>query len=227
MPGPPRQKQSVGPAPEIREKAGSGMDNFYTPEEIWPDGPYPHFLVLFDRHPEYHAYAEAHREVLDRYRAELGIVPKQWLHCTIQGIHHTVTPGQREQLRAAAREALQGMRPITVQLGPTWPGVHGITTAFYPEAGMAELHRRVRSAVLSVPGITTRPPLPRFWPHSSLAYARQDFDDRRLNRELLMLRPERVKITIDSVALVDQRLDLEAGYCVWDVVEEFRFSGPA
>jgi hypothetical protein len=37
------------------------MDNFFNPDRIWPNGgPYPHFLITFDQHPEYRAYARAH-----------------------------------------------------------------------------------------------------------------------------------------------------------------------
>jgi hypothetical protein len=49
-------------------------------------------------------------------------------------------------------------------------------------------------------------------------------DDRRLNRALRELRPERVEITIDRVHLVDQRQDPEAGFYTWTVIEEFPFA---
>ncbi|QOV40937.1 hypothetical protein IM697_22720 [Streptomyces ferrugineus] len=92
----------------------------------------------------------------------------------------------------------------------------------YPEDGLAALNARARAAAESVPGITLRPPEPRFWGHSTLAYALDDFDDRRLNRELRALRPDRVTLTIDRIALVNEYQDSVAGYYTWDVVEEFR-----
>ncbi|MBD0688407.1 2'-5' RNA ligase family protein [Streptomyces sp. CBMA123] len=195
------------------------MDNFFNPSRIWKNGgPYPHFLVLFDQHPEYREYVRAHAELLSQY-PHLGVIPEPWLHSTVQGIHHHVTPEQMERLEDAARQELRTMQPFTVQLGPTWPGVTAITVAVYPEDGMAELNKRVRAAASSVAGISLRAPESRFWAHTSLCYARADSDpttDRKLNRELRGLRPERVEITIDRVHLVSQRQDPQQGIYTWD-----------
>ncbi|WP_439681568.1 2'-5' RNA ligase family protein [Embleya sp. MST-111070] len=200
------------------------METFFTKQKIWPGGPCPHFLILFDRHPEFGEYVRAHHELLAEYGDKLGVIPERWLHSTIQGIHHRVTDEQMEQLRNATREEVRGMRPFTVQLGPTWPGITAVTVAMYPETGMAELNKRVRAATNAVPGISLRPEEVKFWAHSTICYARQDFDDRRLNRALRALRPERVDITIDRVHLVNQRQDPAAGTYTWTVVEEFPFA---
>ncbi|WP_411574797.1 2'-5' RNA ligase family protein [Streptomyces fradiae] len=147
------------------------MDTFFTPSKIWPGGgPYPHFLILLDRYPEYREFARAHADLLAAH-GHLGVIPEQWLHITVQGIHHLVSGEQVEALRGAARRELAGMRSFTVQLGPTWPGVTGITAAVYPEDGMAELNQRTRAACDAVPGIVLRPEEARFWPHTTLAYA--------------------------------------------------------
>ncbi|MER5549619.1 hypothetical protein ABT072_46305, partial [Streptomyces sp. NPDC002589] len=126
-----------------------------------------------------------------------------------------------ELLRRAARTELSMVPPCEVQLGPVWPGVTAITAAVYPEDGLAALNAGARAAAESVPGITLRPPQP-FWGHSTLAYALDDFDDRRLNRGLRALRPDRVTLTIDRIALVNEYQDPVAGYYTWDVIEEFR-----
>jgi hypothetical protein len=66
------------------------MDNFFDSKRIWPGGgPYPHFLILFDRHPEYRAYARAHADLLSSYD-HLGVIPEEWLHAT---------PSRRERAR--------------------------------------------------------------------------------------------------------------------------------
>jgi hypothetical protein len=195
------------------------VERFFHSGRLWGEGPYPHFLILLNEHPAYRAYAEAHHSLLSAY--PLGVVPAQWLHGTILGIHHRVSPAQLELLRCAARTELSTVAPYEVQLGPVWPGVTAITAAVYPEDGLAALNARVRAAAESVPGITLRPPGP-FWGHSTLAYALDDFDDRRLNRELRALRPDRVTLTIDRIALVNEYQDQVAGYYTWDVVEEFR-----
>ncbi|MGW0538099.1 2'-5' RNA ligase family protein [Streptomyces sp. NPDC003032] len=197
------------------------MDTFFTPEKLWPGGgPYPHFLVLLEKMPAYRSYARAHASFLAGF-PHLSVVPEEWLHATVQGIHHPVTDTQLKQLRAAAAARLETMRPFTVQLGPVWPGVTAVTVAVYPEEGMTDLNDRVRAACETVPGIGLRPRESRFWPHTTLAYARHDScDDRLLNRGLRALRPERVTLTVDRVHLVSQRQDPHRGY-TWDVIEEF------
>lgn len=201
----------------------TALENFFVPSKIWKGGgPFPHVLVLLSEYEEFRAYARAHHELLSQYAEQLGVIPEEWLHSTVQGIHHAVDDGQMDKLRGTLHEELAGMEPFRVQLGPVWPGVTAISVAVYPEDGMAELNGRARAAMEKVPGITLRPPELRFWAHASLAYARQDFPDRDLNRALRALRPPRVDITVDRVHLVNQYQLPDRGYYTWDVVEEVR-----
>lgn len=202
------------------------METFFDParQRVWASGPFLHFLVLLNRHDGYRTYARAHRRLLSSFDEHLGVVPEEWLHCTVQGMYTSTTAEQTRQLIDATRRELVGLHPFTVQMGPVWPGVTAVNVAMYPETGMAELNARVRAAADAV-GIDLRPAEAKFWAHSSLAYALDgDFDDRPLNRGLRALRPERVDVTIDRVHLVIQQQDPAAGYYRWDVVEEFRFT---
>ncbi|MFI1060448.1 2'-5' RNA ligase family protein [Streptomyces spororaveus] len=200
------------------------MENFFVPSKIWKGGgPFPHVLVLLSEYEEFRAYARAHRELLAEHDDKLGVIPEDWLHSTVQGIHHPVDTDQMHQLRGTLRDELAGMPPFQVQLGPVWQGITAVTVAVYPEDGMAALNARVRTAAEKVPGISLRPPERRFWAHASIAYARDDFPDRYLNRALRALRPPRVDITIDRVHLVNQYQHPDRGYYTWDVVEEVRF----
>ncbi|WP_413100188.1 2'-5' RNA ligase family protein [Streptomyces sp. Inha503] len=197
------------------------MENFFVPKKIWQGGgPFPHVLVLLSEYPEFREYARAHHELLSEYGDKLGVIPEEWLHATAQGIHHALDENQLAKLRVTLRDELTGVQPFQVQLGPVWPGVTAVTVAVYPEDGMAALNRRVRTAAERVPGISLRPPELRFWAHASIAYARDDFPDRNLNRALRALRPPRVDITIDRVHLVNQYQHPDRGYYTWDVVEE-------
>ncbi|MFE6779051.1 2'-5' RNA ligase family protein [Streptomyces sp. NPDC057702] len=199
------------------------MEPFFTPHRIWPGGgPFPHVLVPLGAYPPARAYARAHADLLAGHGDLLGVAPGDWLHATVQGVHHPVNADQEDRLRAALRAELAGTRPFAVQLGPVWPGVTAVTAALYPEDGMAELNRRARAAAHRVPGITPRPPEARFWAHATLAYARRAFPDQRLNRALRALRPARVTLTVDRVHLVTQRQHPERGYYTWDVTEEIR-----
>lgn len=199
------------------------MENFFVPSKIWKGGgPFPHVLVLLGEYPEFREYARAHAELLAEYSEQLGVIPGQWLHSTVQGIHHPLATEQVDQLRGTLRGELTGMRPFQVQLGPVWPGVTAVTVAVYPEDGMAALNGRVRTAMEKVPGVSLRAPELRFWAHTSLAYARADFPDRDLNRALRALRPPRVDITIDRVHIVNQYQHPDLGYYTWEVVDEVR-----
>ncbi|WP_405814201.1 hypothetical protein OG241_06415 [Streptomyces sp. NBC_01390] len=197
------------------------MENFFVPSKIWQGGgPYPHVLVLLSEYPQFREYARAHHKLLTEYGDQLGVIPEEWLHSTVQGIHHALDAEQLAQLCGALREELAGMQPFQVQLGPVWPGITAVTVAVYPEHGMAALNDRVRTAAEKVPGISLRGKEARFWAHASLTYARADFSSRDLNRALRALRPPRVNITIDRVHLVNQYQHPDRGYYTWDVVEE-------
>ncbi|MGP3992058.1 2'-5' RNA ligase family protein [Streptomyces sp. 3N207] len=197
------------------------MENFFVPTKIWNrGGPFPHVLVLLSEYEEFRAYARAHRELLNEYGDKLGVVPEEWLHSTVQGIHHTVDEDQMDQLREALRAEMSAVQPFKVQLGPVWPGVTAVTVAVYPEDGMAHLNERVRAAAEKVPGVSLRKKEARFWAHASLAYVRENFPDRNLNRALRALRPPRVDVTIDRVHLVSQHQRPDRGYYTWDVVDE-------
>jgi hypothetical protein len=86
------------------------------------------------------------------------VIPEEWLHATVQGIHHAIDAGQLDKLRDTLREEVTGLEPFQVQLGPVWPGITAVTVAVYSEGGMAELNGRVRTAMEKVPGITLRAP---------------------------------------------------------------------
>ncbi|MFJ9613464.1 hypothetical protein [Streptomyces noursei] len=40
------------------------------------------------------------------------MIPEEWLHSTVQGIHHVLDDEQLAQLRGALRDELAGMLPF-------------------------------------------------------------------------------------------------------------------
>lgn len=195
------------------------MESFFSPKKVWPDGPYLHFLITLDD-PGYLAFAEAHHELFaePKYRARLGVVPNQWQHSTVQGVHHRLTRDQVERAVEAVRKELawNAWQP-TVQMGPVWPGPSAVTVAMYPEEGLANLNALVRKALSTVEGLQMRPAGDRMWPHTTAAYYRSDdIHDAGFNRALRAVRPDRVEITVNRVDAVYMRQDIERGYYTWD-----------
>lgn len=146
------------------------MENFFIPEKIWKDAlPFPHVLVLLGEYPEFREYARAHHGLLAEYGDKLGVIPKGWLHATIQGIFHPLDTGRMNQLRGTLPDELAGMQPFQVQLGPVWLGVTAVTVAVYPEDGMAEFNGHVRTAMENRARISLPAREARFWAHTSVA----------------------------------------------------------
>ncbi|MFF4408466.1 2'-5' RNA ligase family protein [Streptomyces sp. NPDC001407] len=193
------------------------MESFFSQQRTWPDGPYLHFLITFDD-PGYRAYIDAYRDLFASYGDQLGPVPAEWLHSTVQGIHHTLTREQAEQAVEAVRYELeQNAAPMTFQMGPVWPGPSAVTVAMYPEEQLARLNTRVRTALSKVDGIRLREPDASFWPHSTAAYYRSpEVHDAAFNRAVRAVRPERVEVTVDRVDAVYLHQDLGRGYYTWD-----------
>ncbi|MER5780226.1 2'-5' RNA ligase family protein [Streptomyces mobaraensis] len=193
------------------------METFFSPRRTWPDGPYLHFLITFDD-PGYRSFADAHRPLLASYGDQLGVVPPEWLHSTVQGVHHPLTREQVEQAVEAVRvEVGLGPGPTSLQLGPVWPGPSAVTVAMYPEDQLAHLHATVRKALSKVDGVRLREAGGRFWPHSTVAYYRSpDVHDAEFNRCLRAVRPDRVDVTVQRIHAVYLHQDLERGYYTWD-----------
>ncbi|NDZ81825.1 hypothetical protein G3I19_25475 [Streptomyces sp. SID10853] len=99
------------------------------------------------------------------------MIPVEWLHSTVQGVHHAIDDGQLDGLWGTRCEELVSTEPFQVQLGPVWPCVTTVTIAVYPEGGMAEPNGRVRMAMEKVPGIAQREKGAGFRTHASLTYA--------------------------------------------------------
>ncbi|WP_116211639.1 2'-5' RNA ligase family protein [Streptomyces olivoreticuli] len=193
------------------------MESFFSPQRTWPDGPYLHFLITFDD-PGYQAYIDAYRDLFASYGDQLGAVPAEWLHSTVQGIHHTLTREQAEQAVEAVRyELAENAGPMTFQMGPVWPGPGAVTVAMYPEEQLARLNAVVRTALSKVDGIRLRESTTSFWPHSTAAYYKSpEVHDAEFNRAVRAIRPDRVEATVERVDAVYLHQDVGRGYYTWD-----------
>ncbi|MCZ1012159.1 2'-5' RNA ligase family protein [Streptomyces lydicus] len=196
------------------------MESFFSAKRTWADGPYLHFIAVLNN-PEYVAFTQAHHGLLAEYGDRVGTVPAQWLHWTVQGVHHRLGEDQVERAVQAVREAAQRSAPVTVTMGPVWPGASAVTVAMHPEKPLASINTLVRNAVSTEPGIRLRSAEDRFWPHSTLTYFRApDVHDTEFNRRLRKIRPERVEISISRLLAVYMHQDLDLGYYTWTPIAE-------
>lgn len=196
------------------------MESFFTARRMWQGSPYLHFVARLDD-PTYVEYTRAYHDLLAEYGDRVGTVPAEWVHWTVQGVHHDLTQDQVERAVRAASDAAQHATPATVTMGPVWPGPSAVTVAMYPEEPLAAINSLVREAVSAVPGVQLREAGGRYWPHSTLAYFRTpDVHDARFNRQLRKIRPERVEITIGRFLAVRMHQDLDLGYYTWTPIAE-------
>ncbi|MEU2870556.1 2'-5' RNA ligase family protein [Streptomyces olivoreticuli] len=115
-------------------------------------------------------------------------------------------------VEAVRAELAENAAPMTLQMGPVWPGPSAVTVAMYPEKQLARLNTSVRNALSKVDGIRLRERGGRFWPHSTAAYYRSaDVHDAAFNRAVRAVRPERVEVKVQRVDAVYLHQDAERG----------------
>ncbi|MFD3910026.1 hypothetical protein [Streptomyces sp. NPDC058603] len=81
------------------------MESFFSPKRTWSDGPYLHFIAQLDD-PKYVEFTKTHEGLLSTYGKRVGTVPAQWLHWTVQGVHHSLTRDQVERAVETVRRDL-------------------------------------------------------------------------------------------------------------------------
>src|SRR5690242_991813 len=107
------------------------MRKFMGPKRLWgsEDGPdedwvKPHVLWLPQREPQVMDYFRLLREIVERYPDVIAAIADEDLHLTVQSVTQHNRDGVRvddEQLARAAvavQQALEGMEPFIIEIGP-------------------------------------------------------------------------------------------------------------
>lgn len=197
------------------------MRNFWR-THTWPDNERRlHWLVVFGEDTGVQECYEHHVDLLRQYSHLLDVVPPQWLHMTIQSL--CPTPGtdaeEISELAGAVRRELGDVGPPQVQLGPARIDGGAVGWAVYPEAGLADIHARVREASRKVLGDQRiRQQRGRWWPHVTLGYGAADEPADDLAAALARAGLPRVDVTIGELALVDQEQDLVRREYRWQMI---------
>ncbi|MEY9840493.1 2'-5' RNA ligase family protein [Streptacidiphilus sp. EB103A] len=186
------------------------------PDEDWVK---PHVLWLPQDDPQVLAYFGRLREIVARYPDVIAPIADEDLHMTIQSVRQRGTSGRRvdeEQLAAAAvqiQAQLDDVDPFEIQIGPARASGSAGIVEIWPEAGLADLNRRVRAGLLAA-GMDLPPAEEHFWCHMSCGYGSHDSDTPELAARSDQFASEigkgirpgiRTSATVSSVWLVWER----------------------
>lgn len=147
---------------------------------------------------------------------DLPLMPRPWLHFTVNRLAQFDDLGQRElsALAAALTEQLAGVESFELELGAPEAGEGAVEVFAEKVPGWESLVGAVRRAALDTFG-GTMPDSPDA-PHVTLAYATGDVDDADLAQRLADL-PPLGRFRVDSVHLMSVTVRQEVG--IFDFIE--------
>ncbi|MCA1220017.1 2'-5' RNA ligase family protein [Streptomyces sp. 8L] len=217
------------------------MRRFMGPARLWAseespaeDWVKPHVLWLPQHDPQVLDYFGGLRQVVARFPDVITPIADEDLHLTIQSVRQLNTDGVRVDAKQMARAAvlvqheLGGMESFDLEIGPARASGSAGIVEIWPEAGPAELNRRVRAG-LEKAGMVLPPPEEHFWPHMSCGYGVEDAttaeaamrSDKFASDIGKAIRPAiRSRATISSVWLVWQRQVPECSTYTFERVHE-------
>ena len=143
----------------------------------------------------------------------LDLVPRQWLHLTMQGIGFTdeVPGADIDRMRTVAAERLRRLPPLELHFGPATVLAEGVALAPSPPEPVRAVRSAVRAAIAAVRGDDGVPePAEGFWPHVSIAYSNRGGDAAPVVERLERASQASVSITVEAASLIvihrDQRM---------------------
>jgi hypothetical protein len=122
--------------------------------------------------PAVHALAAKARDRLAGVPG-LDLIPRQWLHLTMQGIGFAdeVSDADLSAIITAAKAGLAAVSPVTVAIGPPVVAGEGVTCWASPPRGLDPVRDAVRDGIGDVWGPERVPEAAEWSAHVSVAYA--------------------------------------------------------
>jgi len=164
--------------------------------------------LTFDGQPGLHGLVDAYQQRLTDI-AELDLVPRKWLHLTMQGVGF-ITDVSDEQLAdivAAVRGRLNQHPPFKVTFHEPVIRPEAIALAPDPLAPVDGMRAAIRAAMADVIGEYAVPEPDAFQPHVSLAYSNADHQSAEVARRLDEATVVPASVTIDRAALIELHRD--------------------
>jgi 2'-5' RNA ligase superfamily len=106
----------------------------------------------------------------------LDLIPRQWLHLTMQGIGFAdeVSDADLSAIIAAAKPRLAVLSPVTVAIGPPVVAGEGVTCWASPPRALDPVRGAVRAGIADAWGPERVPEAAEWSAHVSVAYASAD-----------------------------------------------------
>lgn len=164
--------------------------------------------LTFDAQHELHRLVDAYQERLTDI-AELDLVPRQWLHLTMQGVGFTndISDEQLASIVDEVRSQLSQQPPFKVTFHEPVIRPEAIALPPQPLAPVDGLRLAVREALADVMGREAVPEPDTFQPHISLAYSNDEHEPAEVVRRLHEAAVTRASVTIDRAALIELHRD--------------------
>jgi 2'-5' RNA ligase len=168
--------------------------------------------------------ATALHELVDRVQPGLegpglDLIPKEWLHLTMQGVGFTdeVSDQDLTAIADAAQVRLADVPAFDMTLGPVDADAEGTGLLITPWAAVTRVRDAIRAGIGDVWDVV--PESAEFRPHVSVAYSNAPVDAGPVRDRVAALREiEPVTIPITSAQLI--RLNRDNKVYVWDVVRD-------
>jgi len=165
---------------------------------------------LYTWHLTFAGQHELH-ELVSAYQARLAdlpgldLVPREWLHLTMQGIGFTseVSEADVERMRTAAAERLRGMPPVELSFGPVVILAEAVTLAPSPPGSVGAIRGAIRDAMATVWGEDGVPEsADGFRPHVSVAYSNRDSEVAPIVERVGSVSLAPITVTVEAASLI-------------------------
>lgn len=168
----------------------------------WREG--RHFYAChlsFDGQSELHALVDRYQEALKPFQV-LDLIPRPWLHLTMQGIGFTdeITDERIQDTEAALRSSLRHVTPPVVTFHRPVIVSEAVYLPALPAEPIYNLREACRTAITSVQA--TEPDSRPYQPHVSIAYVNAESPTGQIAQALDLADVNSVEVTVSHVSLM-------------------------
>lgn len=153
-------------------------------------------------------HVAAYQEPLRAFRF-LDLIPRPWLHITVQGLDHTtrLPDPVRDAVTAAVSERLAAVPAPTLTFAR--PVLHAEAVAIPPTdpTPLAAIREAIREAIQSTYGTPEGKPTSHFRPHVSAAYVNTPADPHTVRAALDTIDAPVVQVRITHASLIEMHRD--------------------